>query len=463
MFRERDTRQLVANHCQCQLQQQTKPKSTIKQFIQLDSNLGRNESFQKRNSRIIELIDTSNRNLANIGVSTPKSNVTLKYPVQKTRSTSIYQPFPTENLYDEINPLEEELTSTYDHLSRPYVPHNNSTYQRLNKINCFRLSDNNRYNNRVVTKENSLRKFKVEPRDSNPPPPPPIKKLPRINRANLNLSLTSRHRSPVPKMNKSLTSAEIQSEQYDKWTHDNSSGYNSSQDLSNHSSSSNSSITSYCSISESVNKQVFADKTNMADSGFSTLHLDDENIYDCTENISNYSNISPSSISSFNSSFSEQEIQPFTSPFPRIKTPMVAQIKRINPIKQSRNNELVYENLRNQNLGKAYSVKDVLFSLKKMELNNKNINLTSPPELKFSPITTNTRPSKISSRQYLNINSTPPRQQNQRNSDDYLCDEEVESILSPKQSYYKKQISVNPSSVYKYSNNRNVAIWEQLV
>ncbi len=146
---------------------------------------------------------------------------------------------------------------------------------------------------------------------------------------------------------------------------------------------------------------------------------------------------------------------------------MVAQIKRINPVsKPAKTNELVYENLKNNNLEKAYSVKDVLFSLKKMELNNnKNSNSISKPII--SPVSTKSNYSNnSSSRQYLNIQSTPPRQHIHRNFDDYLCDEEVKSILSPKQNvepFSKQSITVNSQNIYKYNTKRNVAIWEQLV
>jgi hypothetical protein len=74
----------------------------------------------------------------------------------------------------------------------------------------------------------------------------------------------------------------------------------------------------------------------------------------------------------------EDDLQ--TSPFPRVKTCLIAQIKQINASKKSPSasasfrEEPIYENLSSFNakgtpLRKEYSVNDVLHSLKSLELN----------------------------------------------------------------------------------------------
>lgn len=376
MFRERENKKFLANSCICQAPPPPKIKSTIKQFIQIDTSVPIKhhpliDSSSKRHSRIIELIDKSNRNLASLAA--PRNNVSIKYPIN---GQQCYEPFPVnENLYDEIDPYEEESATAYDHLCRPYVPqqYRHQTMSSSKTTNCFRPQ---------VTKETPVRYQRNSAHFQTPPPPPSLQKLPKVSRQHLfNNSLNTYNCSPPTKLNKSMSStANLCESNYnsernylDKFVSDNSSGYNSSQDLSNQASS-NCSIISYCSINEDLKKQVLNDRTDLVDSGFSTLNIDSEDQYDATENFSNYSNLSPSSSSSFNSSYQESDdLQPFTSPFPRIKTCMVAHIKKIN--KQTPNSfkteTIVYENMKNTSLqDKSYSVNDVLFSIKNMGIHN---------------------------------------------------------------------------------------------
>lgn len=462
MFRDRESKRFMGSSCLCQ--PLPKPKTSIKQFIQVDHVANRHQDHtNKRHSRIIDLIETTNNRQS---TCLPTKNITLKYPVTRnkpsptnTSSSSNYQPFPVhENYYDEINPVDEQTTTAYDHLSRPC-----STYIRQN-IPCFGVNND--------TKPR-VKSFPA-------PPPPPTHPVPKISHQHYSYQQTHSLSSQksLKKSNSSILHINDQKSErsylFEKWSNDNSSGYNSSQDLSNQTSSStNSSIISYCSINE---EKVLADRTNQfVDSGFSTLNIDEDNYaIDNTESLSNYSNISQYSASSFNDSTSHDSdnyVQQFPSPFPRIKTCMVAQIKKVKnkiPVAQDPN---VYENLQNKSpIEKSYSVNDVLFSLKKLELNHVNkqqhVNVvhtqTIAPEI-ISP-----------NREYFNSNvrmckmSTPPnvRQSivSQRDLDDYLCDEEVQKILSPKRAE-PVLLRHQPANLYKYnnSNNKKVAIWEQLV
>lgn len=458
MFREREFKKL--NSCLCSTA--PKVKSTIKQFIQIEHKQPLNEvhSNRLRHSRLLTNMPQQN-------------HVTcIKYPLNSQLST--YQPFPVhqpENLYDEIDPVDENLTTTYDHLSRPYMPQVKQGYR--SHVN-------------IEVKDNRSQFVQASVA---PPPPPPIQRVPKISRRQFfNKSFNNNTTSPTKsRLNKSLNSTTNLSDGnpisersylFEKWTTDNSSGYNSSQDLSHHTGSSNSSIISYCSINEPVmTKFTVASDTslNLVDSGFSTLNIDNEDPYDATENLSNYSNVSPSSSSSFNGSYRESvhDLQPIT-PFPRLKTSMVAQIKKViqpTPNKSFNSNS----SSENRSIAKSYSVSDVLFSMKKMGIShsNKQSIATKPQQnqrfsqLEYSPIyNKNHNKSTVIPLQFQT--STPPHQyskQYQRDLDDYLCDEEVESILSQK----KLPVESKPlntqtsfSNLYKY-NNRNVAIWEQLV
>ncbi len=496
MLRERETKRFMGNSCLCQ----PKPKSTIKQFIQVDSSPSyslnkqqRQDTYNHRNSRIIQLIDASNRNIASLSSSGSSKSIpiTVKYPVSnksinQAPTTPNYQPFPhLENPYDEINPVDEE-TTTYDHL-RSYMPPN-SVYLRNSSANRHQFLPNKNIHG-------SANQISLHYQNT-PPPPPSIQKLPKISRQQqqkLNASTYSRHVSPTKRLNKSISSIinhntnsndyppSERSYLFEKWTTDNnSSGYNSSQDLSNHTGSSSSSIISYCSISDA---KVLNDRTNFIDSGFSTLNVEEEVYnYDATENLSNYSNISPSSASSFNGSYHDtssdhysQLQQHFPSPFPKIKTCMVAQIKKVKPTKSlhtTKDQQSAYENMQNSSmLEKSYSVNDVLFSLKKMELNNINNNDSGYVNCNTSQAQF-CSPKDISSRVY-STTSTPSyyqqerKKSNQRDLDDYLCDEEVEFILSPRNTnvdalQYQQQQTKPFSAMYKF-NNKNIAIWEQLV
>ena len=500
MFRERNHQQnMSTSACHCNQQSLPPVKTTIKKFIQLESKL---PVVQKRNSRIIELVEP------------PK--VLLKFPIVQPPPQQVYQ---QENYYDEINPIEETLSTAYDHLTRSYL--NQPCYQskKLNnlsaKINCFKGSQRKVHNDQYFSKASQ----------NLPPPPPPLQKLPRVARQQMNTSMSSSvsinsfapNKQMPNKMNKSFTSShlsqitnrspfQVNTERnylFEKWSHD-SSGYNSSQDLVGR--SNNSSIISYCSLSDSYPKK--ASNSNLVDSGLSTLHLDYSDDYDATENFSTYSNLSHSS-HSFNDSLEVDlaELKQLTSPFPQVKTCMVAQIKKVKPSPptlppvQKRHSqqfsEPIYENLINSNYSdlksvkKNYSVNDVLFSLKKMELNAKPIQFStysvatssattsssaSPEYLAFSPIDNESSDNKIMSppkystlSTRLFASSTPGfkkyAERNQRDLDDYLCDEEVEFYLSPHNNQRGHSVNSLPpiqSSCYKYTN-KNVAIWEQLV
>ena len=467
MFREREFKKL--NSCLCSAP--PKLKSTIKQFIQIEhkpqpvSDVHSN----RRHSRIIELIDKSNRNLVSMSPNTPNNVTSIKYPVNQL---STYQPFPVhqENLYDEIDPIDEDLTTTYDHLSHSYMP----------QIRQQPYSNNgHRSQAKIEVRDVRSQYFQA----AVAPPPPPIQKVPKISRQQFfNRSFNNPMATPTskPTLNKSLNSTtnlsdgQLISERsylFEKWAADNSSGYNSSQDLSNQTGSSNSSIISYCSINEPVmTKLKISDHSNLVDSGFSTLNNDNEDPYDATDNLSSYSNISPSSASSFNGSYREsiQDLQPVT-PFPRIKTSMVAQIKKVNQQTPTKTFNL-NSSCEKRSVAKSYSVSDVLISMKNMGISNQMSNAkqhqSATSKLEYSPIYNKSSTVTVIPVHYQKT-STPPHRysvQYQRDLEDYLCDEEVESILSPK----KKTEVVNPLNKISYShlykfNNRNVAIWEQLV
>lgn len=461
MFREREFKKL--NSCLCSTA--PKVKSTIKQFIQIEHKqpLNKANSNRLRHSRLLTNMPQQN-------------HVTcIKYPLNNQPTT--YQPFPVhqpENLYDEIDPVDEDLTTAYDHLSHPYMPQVKQGYRA--HVNIEVRDVRPQFTQTSVV----------------PPPPPPIQRVPKISRRqffnkSFNKPFNNNMASPsISSLKKSLNSTinlsdgnpiSERSYLFEKWATDNSSGYNSSQDLSNNTGSSNSSIISYCSINEPVKTKFTAasDTSNLVDSGFSTLNIDNEGSYNATENLSNYSNVSPSSNSSFNSSYHESvhDLHPIT-PFPRIQTSMVAQIKKVNqqtPSKPFNANS----SSDNRSIAKSYSVNDVLFSMKKMGISNtiKQTIVTKPKQnqhlsqLEFSPIY-NKIHGKSSVIPVHFQTSTPPERyssQYQRDLEDYLCDEEVESILSPKKlSVESKPLNTHTSfsNLYKY-NNRNVAIWEQLV
>jgi len=505
MFRERKLQQTMSTGpCQCSQQSLPPVKTTIKKFIQLESKL---PVVSKRSSRITELVEP------------PK--VLLKFPIVQPPPQHFYQ---QENYYDEINPIEETLSTAYDHLRRSYT--NQSCYQskKLNqlsaKINCFKGSQRKLNNGQYLSKASQ----------NLPPPPPPLQRLPSVARQQMNSSMSSsmsinsfpQNKQMSNKMNKSFTSShlsqltnrspfQVNTERnylFEKWSHD-SSGYNSSQDLAGR--SNNSSIISYCSLSDSYPKKTskpMNSNSNLVDSGLSTLNLDYSDDYDATENFSTYSNLSHSS-HSFNDSLEVDlaELKQLTSPFPHVKTCMVAQIKKVKPSPpilppvhkrhSQQFSEPIYENLINTNavdlphVKKNYSVNDVLFSLKKMELNAKPIQFStysvatssattsssaSPEYLAFSPIENGTNDNKIMSPpKYSSLStrlfasSTPGFKKcaelHQRDLDDYLCDEEVEFYLSPlnnQRGHSMNTLPSNQSNCYKYTN-KNVAIWEQLV
>ncbi len=151
------------------------------------------------------------------------------------------------------------------------------------------------------------------------------------------------------------------------------------------------------------------------------------------------------------------------SPFPRVNTSLIAQIKQINsnkklsPIQtktakqqQYKSQEPIYENLNKKHLlvstnktPKQYSLNDVFNSLKSLDLNNTNHN-------------NNNRKQNISSNKTNNsklIDYT-----------DKLCDKEVEFYLSPPNSQqyneYHQHIKSNQLFYQKAKTNQ---FWEQLV
>ncbi len=498
MLQERESKRFMGNSCLCQ----PKSKPIIKQFIQVDPSSNdylfnnqqkRLDIYNRRNSHIIKLIDASNRNINSFSETSSSKNlpITVKFPVQQKHIPSIsnYQPFPyLENHYDEIDPVKEETTTTYDRL-RSYMP-TNTPYKHNNyqKQQHALPSKNTR---------GSVNQISLQYQNT-PPPPPPIQKLPKISRRQVYPTIYpaySNRISPAKGLNKSISSIisnnkncqdYIPSERgylYEKWAADNnSSGYNSSQDISNQASSSSSSIISYCSINDT---KISNGRTDMIDSGLSTLNVEDDLYnYDATENLSNYSNISPSSSSSLNDSYheamSDQNIQSinqhFLSPFPKIKTCMVAQIKKVptNAMIKEREQHNAYENVRNYNnslVEKNYSINDVLFSLKKLEMNNINNHPTGYVNCKAADAQLS--PKNSYNMGVLPTTSTPSnrpfikQKAVERDLDDFLCDEEVEAILSPRISTIKS-VSYLPTqskpltAMYKI-NNKNIAIWEQLV
>jgi len=413
-----------------------KPSSTtsIKQLIQI-------EQFNRMP------LQNNNRN-----------NYLIKYPVsnQHSSSSKTFQHVNTkcdcqnENEYDEINSFTEhdhhfDTENFYDHL------HNDNTSNHyLQPAYQVCKPTTNYY---LLNRKHSTK--------SSQPPPLPRSKLPPISSAHI---YQTNSRSAHDLLNKSFAS----SGSSDKFAYSESfnspisSGYNSCQDIHNQS------IRPYGDIKTAdlendyyfcyENNQTSSVPTNCQDSGVSTLNLssklsDDE--YTNSNLSPYYSSPSASSFSSLNRGDDLDSVSMVqASPFPRVNTSFVAQIKQINPKtpKQTKIAEPIYENLKHplQSTNKSvkqYSLNDIFNSLKSLDLNtnSKRNREHRQKQHLFSPI-------------------------NQIDYSDKLCDQEVEFYLSPSQTNQHSSNNEYQQINIKNFNNTTPGItvkanafWEQLV
>ncbi len=377
-------------------------------------------------------------------------NYVIKYPVGEQMQLNEHKCNCDENEYDEINSFnEEDNYSEYDHLNLTAEDHHYlqpAYQQQQQQMNSSSKKDDPYQNNYFHLDRKNLNK------QQQPPPPLPKSKLPIIQTKSYNELL-----------NKSLTS----SSSFDQFLSPISSGYNSCQDILNYTKQKANDYYYY-------ENNLSSSRYPFMDSGFSTLsssnRLSSEEDEEASSNLSPYYS-SPSSSSSFTSynkvSTNEQDNEQINmiqaSPFPRVNTSLIAQIKQINsnkklsPIQtktakqqQYKSQEPIYENLNKKHLlvstnktPKQYSLNDVFNSLKSLDLNNTNHN-------------NNNRKQNISSNKTINsklIDYT-----------DKLCDKEVEFYLSPPNSQqyneYHQHIKSNQLFYQKAKTNQ---FWEQLV
>ena len=358
-------------------------KSTIKQLIQQD-------------------IQKTAQNLK-------QTNFVIKYPVNQLKQSQSFntnQCNCNENEYDEINSFseEDEIYSEYDHLN---MSNDNHYLQPANQTNRKSVEESNYYH--LYRKNSNASQDSI-------PPPLPKSKLPEIKPYSI---MTTSNEL----LNKSFAS-----DKFDSFLSPISSGYNSCQDISNNNSTNN----------KKYNSEYYSYYSQQClDSGFSTLNIsnrvsEDEDI---SSNLSPYySSPSNSSVSSYN-----HDLEPMVqaSPFPRVNTSFVAQIKQIKSNKKVvsthyKQEEPIYENLKPVKCNKAtkqYSLNDIFNHLNSLDLNEP----TRPRYSHFSPI-------------------------NQRiDYNDVLCDKEVEFYLSP-----TKKLN----DLHSYTNSAPIKVnhfWEQLV
>lgn len=443
--------------------------SSIKQLIQLDTANTTNR-LTNANNKLLDLIDTSNRNYL------------IKYPLQNQQAKLHHQTNPQmkqsasfnlieakcnchENDYDEINSFsEEDNYSDYDHLNLSSADTNSNHYLQP-AYKTMRKSQQTTFPSKpVLSESNYYHLYRKNSSVSNESVPPPI---PKSRLPSSNVKPYTIIKANQEQLNKSFTTSSLSSDKLDSqlFLSPISSGYNSTQDIRK------SEYYYYENDKQQINS---SNDYNCIDSGFSTLNLSTRTTSDDDDDAS--SQLSPyysspsasSSISSINQHLlnSDEQINMIqASPFPRVNTSYVAQIKQINNrAKQCKSKEPIYENIRSSNLSqstnqtpKQYSISDIYNSLKSLDLN---------PDSHVSR--TLNRVSRQSFVYNQHQQSHLPNKQRLFDYNDLLCDQEVEFYLSNSNTstnFNDESLYFNntTSSTSKIMPNRVNAFWEQLV
>lgn len=379
-------------------------------------------------------------------VAPPPQNYLIKYPLD----TNSFPPVPKSynkipqisnkqqdiNVYDEIITSDQEEPKLYHHSHHKRSNLHNNDYELLSNLNSSlnssSMSSSNRnsmicmnqnFHNKITSKINCFKSFGGTAKPAPPTLPPPKLKhesSPTSSSETFDSisscsSISSSKSIYFPKqpLHKVTKSPVI------------SSGYNSSQDQDfSYNKNYNSSILSYVGLASRdflTPRQQNKIRSKNDDSGLSTMqksndydHDNDSTNSNMSSFLSDLSNLESSSLSSVsnNSSGYYNDHQPDESyiklsPFPRVKTCMIAQIKQLDSSKKPKNQLVqeppIYENLNITNattMSKQYSINDIMLSLKSLEFQN----FESKRRVKKTRV--------------------------QENEEDLLCDKEVQFYLS---------------------------------
>ena len=445
--------------------------STIQQLIKLNDEANDSRPPQYRQTNIVEFIDVNTRNSL------------IRYPNKASSQPKTLN--DQENLYDEINPdFERRHTYNdheYDHLNTDkksamtIISQNTNKLQQLSsKINCFKSNQRKQetdYDEGVNIKTKS---------------PFFASRTKSVRPERQSISYPSSNPS-AHRLNRSFTASRLSTT---------SSGYDS--DISSLMKPS-SSIVSYFSVNDD-DKQSKSKIRSKANDNLIDSAISIEQSWADESSLSPYYSHEPptlsTSISSSSSNFSnklkiieDEPIQMQTSPFPKVKTCFVAQIKQIGKFPSNENSpvgknlqEPIYENLNNlQQLHKTkqYSVKDVLNSLKNLEFNqidaskmkslSTSSSVSSFPHLNssFSASPDSSLDNSLTcAEQFITKKKMEISPIKRHDSYDELCDEEVQYYLSNNSNDDSFKNSILPiqtqKNCYKIAN-RSIPLWEQLV